>query len=188
MESYSFFGYSLSVKYAPKYAKAFAEKCFKQLGARVLIYWGSMDSDGGLVSARFDFNNELGGGTAYKDFFNDGTVSDRTWGKYLENVYKSSEEQAGQRLQQKGAPMDLEVDTNGEPLLPDEDAWPGDLTGEATIKWQKRLLRSFLGAHYGMLLGIYASNICSLHGSSGYQGRKSSVSMDKYFKSAAGFH
>jgi hypothetical protein len=150
----------LSVKHAPKYAKAFAEKCFKQLGARVLIYWGSMDSDGGLVSARFDFNNELGGGTSYKDMFNDGVVSDRTWGKYLERLYKPTEEQPTQLLQLKGAPMVLDVDDNGEPILPDERMWPSDLTGQGLITWQKRLLRSFLGAHYGMLPICYASTLC----------------------------
>ncbi|EDR07662.1 uncharacterized protein LACBIDRAFT_298016 [Laccaria bicolor S238N-H82] len=140
----------LSVKHAPKYAKAFAEKCFKQLGAWVLIYWGSMDTDGGLVSARFDFNNELGGGTAYKDMFNDAPVTDRTWGKYLERVYKMSEEQPILRLQPRGALMELDVDQDGEPIIPEEVTWPSDLTGEATIKWQKALLRSYLGAHYAL--------------------------------------
>lgn len=114
-----------------------------------------MDSDGGLVSARFDFNNELGGGTAYKDMFNDGTVSERTWGKYLERAYKSPGEGPTVRLQSRGAPMDLDVDNEGEPLLPEEKEWPSDLTGEGTIKWQKGLLRSFLGAHYGMSLHSY---------------------------------
>ena len=108
-----------------------------------------MDSDGGLVSARFDFNNEMGGGTSYKDMFNDGVISDRTWGKYLEKVYRISNEQPIQQLQQRGAPMDLAVDEDGELLLPEETKWPSDLTGEGAIKWQKWLLRSFLGSHYG---------------------------------------
>lgn len=119
-----------------------------------------MDSDGGLVSARFDFNNELGGGTSYKDMFDDGVVSDRTWGKYLERLYKPTEEQPTQLLQLKGAPMVLDVDDNGEPILPDERMWPSDLTGQGLITWQKRLLRSFLGAHYGMLPICYASTLC----------------------------
>ena len=109
-----------------------------------------MDTDGSLVSARFDFNNELGGGTAYKDMFNDDSISDRTWGKYLEKVYKPLEGTASQQLQPRGSPMDLEVTEDGEPLLPEEKDWPSDLTGEGLIKWQKRLLRSFLGHHYGM--------------------------------------
>ena len=81
-----------------------------------------MDCDGGLVSAQFDFNNELGGGTSYKDMFNDGVISDRTWGKYLEKVYRVSNEQLTQQLQQRGAPMDLAINKDGELLLP-EDWW-----------------------------------------------------------------
>lgn len=157
---FQFFFVRLSVKYAPKYAKAFAEKCFKQLGGRVLIYWGSMDTDGSLVSARFDFNNELGGGSSYKDLFNDDPVSDRTWGKYLEKVYKTPEGQPAQQFQPKGGAMDLEMTEAGEPLLPEEKEWPSDLTGEGLIKWQKRLLRSFLGCHYCMFVNFYLPFRC----------------------------
>ena len=118
-----------------------------------------MDIDGNLVSAHFDFNNELGGGTSYKYMFNDGTVSDRTWGKYLEKLYKSSEEQPTKQLQPRGVPMELEVDDNGEPVLPIEASWPSNLTGQGMISWQKQLLRSFLGAHYGMSSIFYPSNV-----------------------------
>ena len=152
--------FRLSVKYAPKYAKAFAEKCFKQLGSCVLIYWGSMDTDGSLVSARFDFNNELGGGASYKDLFNDDPVSNRTWGKYLEKVYKTAEGQLTQQIQPKGWPMDLNITETGEPILPEEKDWPLDLTGKGLIKWQKRLLRSFLGCHYGMFINCYHPFCC----------------------------
>ena len=119
-----------------------------------------MDTDGSLVSARFDFNNELGGGSSYKDLFNDDPVSDRTWGKYLEKVYKTPEGQPAQQFQPKGVAMDLEMTEAGEPLLPEEKEWPSDLTGEGLIKWQKRLLRSFLGCHYCMFVNFYLPFRC----------------------------
>ena len=94
-----------------------------------------MDIDGNLVSACFDFNNELSGGTSYKDMFNDGTLSDRTWGKYLEKLYKFSKEQLLKQLQLRGVLMDLEVGDNGEPVLLIEASWPSDLTGQGMITW-----------------------------------------------------
>ena len=119
-----------------------------------------MDTDGSLVSARFNFNNELGGGSSYKDLFNDDPVSDRTWGKYLEKVYKTPEGQPAQQFQPKGGAMDLEMTEAGEPLLPEEKEWPSDLTGEGLIKWQKQLLQSFLGCHYCMFVNFYRPFCC----------------------------
>lgn len=139
------------MKSAMKFCRTFAEKAWKQLGGRVYIFWGCRDEDGTLSASKFDFNAELGMGRSYRDVIDDGSLSDLTWGKYLQQCYDGNDKAAENDIVVGGhrnSPMDLDTRENGEPILPEPESWPSDVTGEVMIRWLKKLLRSFVGMHY----------------------------------------
>src|ERR1700687_4850689 len=101
-----------------KFCRTFAEKAWKQLGGRVYIFWGCRDEDGTLSASKFDFNAELGMGTSYRDVNPEGSLSDISWGKYLQQCYDGKDRSGETEIALGGnrnAPMDLETKENGEP-------------------------------------------------------------------------
>ena len=152
----------LSEKSAMKFCRSFAEKAWKQFGGRVYIFWGSRDTSGSLTASKFDFNAEFGRGTTYRDIELEASMTDLSWGKYLQHCYDGQQNPRDNEVLvvgSRGAVMDLPRNNTGEPILPDECDWPSDLASHAKITWLKRLVRSFLTIHYGKPLTHILYNV-----------------------------
>jgi hypothetical protein len=143
---------------ATKVAK-FAESMWTGLGVRLLFFVSFRRGNGKIATTQIDFNNTLGGGASYLEknpSYKQVGITSSDWMQHNITYYKTPTgpspvfQPKGTTYRTKKAPVALERNKYGEPLLTDPSKGPQDRGHLQSV------LRSFLGGHYREL-SIFAA-------------------------------